>query len=57
VNASDIIRNLQFAQEARRNAHRAMRERLPGWRIYFKAEMNRAIRKWRTYAESVRTSL
>jgi hypothetical protein len=54
MNVSDTLRNFLFAQEARRNAHRALHERLPGWRIYFKAEMNRAIRKWRAYVDSVR---
>lgn len=42
------------AVEARRHAHEAMKTRLPGWRIYFRAEMQRAIRNWRRYAEAVR---
>jgi hypothetical protein len=42
------------AVEARRHAHEAMKTRLPGWRIYFHAEMQRAIRNWRRYAEAVR---
>lgn len=43
-----------LAQEARRNAHFARRTKLPWWRIYFKAEMRRAIRKWQAFAEAAR---
>lgn len=42
------------AVEARNNAHSALRSGLPGRIIYFKAEMRRAIRKWRQYAEAMR---
>lgn len=42
------------ATEARRNARIALHSRLPGWRIYFRAEMGRAIRKWRNYKAAVR---
>lgn len=44
------------ALQARRSAHSIRRSRLPGWRIYFKAEMQRAMRKWRAYADKVRTA-
>jgi hypothetical protein len=51
----NALENLMAAMEARRIAHNVRRSRLPGWRLYFKAEMGRAIRKWRQYADAVRT--
>lgn len=48
--------NYFAAVEARRNAHFALRTKLPGRRIYFKAEMQRAIRKWREYVAAVRAA-
>lgn len=42
------------AIEARNSARSALRSGLPGRVIYFKAEMRRAIRKWRQYVEAVR---
>lgn len=44
------------ATEARRNARLALHSKLPGWRIYFRSEMGRAIRKWRSYADAVRAA-
>lgn len=49
-------RNYFAAVEARRNAHFALRSRLPGRLIYFKAEMQRAIAKWREYVAAVRAT-
>lgn len=46
----------QAALSSRNNAKFALRSRLPGWRIYFKAEMRRAIAKWRAYANATRQS-
>ena len=45
------------SEDARRNARFALRSGLPGRMIYFRAEMQRAIRKWRQYAEAMRASL
>lgn len=42
--------------EARRAARGALRSRLPGRVIYFKASMRRAISKWRQYADLRRAS-
>jgi hypothetical protein len=50
----NALRSYQMSIEARRSAHFARRTKLPGWRIYFKAAMRRAITKWRQYAEEVR---
>lgn len=50
------LRNFFGAMEARRNAHFALRSGLPGRVIYFKAEMRRAISKWRQYVNAVRAS-
>lgn len=44
----------QAALSSRNNAKFALRSKLPGWRIYFKAEMRRAIAKWGQYAECAR---
>lgn len=52
---NDAFVHFYHATEARRNARFALHSKLPGWRIYFKAEMRRAIRKWQAYAEAVRT--
>lgn len=50
------FRNYFSAVEARRNAHFALRSGLPGRLIYFKAEMRRAIAKWREYVNAVRAA-
>ena len=50
------FRNYFAAVEARRNAHFALRSKLPGRVIYAKAEMRRAITKWREYVSAVRAT-
>lgn len=49
--SNDAYRFLLDCIEARRSAHTMMRTGLPGRVIYFKAAMQRAISKWRQYAE------
>lgn len=53
---TDAYRFYHDAAEARREAHFIMRTRLPGWRIYAAAKLNRAISKWRQYAEAKRAT-
>lgn len=43
------------AMQARRNARFVRRSKLPGWRLYHRSELRRAIKKWRLYAEAMRT--
>ncbi|MFA7256961.1 MAG: hypothetical protein WC047_05245 [Kiritimatiellales bacterium] len=45
------------AVEARQSARLAMHSRLPGWRIYHRSALRRAIINWRRYAEIARDLL
>jgi putative component of toxin-antitoxin plasmid stabilization module len=51
---NEAYRAFRDAIEARRQAHHLRRSRGPGWRIYFRMKMARALRKWKQYAEAVR---
>lgn len=54
--SADAYRAFYDAINARREAHYLARVRGPGWRIYFRMSMARAIRKWRQYAEAKRAA-
>lgn len=54
--SADAYRFYHDAVEARREAHFIMRSRLPGWLIYARAKLARAISKWQQYAEAVRNA-
>lgn len=47
--STDALRFYYDALEARRNAHSIRRSRLPGWKLYYRAAMRRAISKWRQF--------
>lgn len=46
---NDALRFYFDAVEARRDAHSMRRSRLPGWKIYYRAAMRRAISKWQQF--------
>lgn len=50
----DAILEFRRAEEARSNARFAARTKLPGWKIYFRAEMRRAARKRRSFYAMMR---
>lgn len=52
--SNEGLRHFYSAIQARSNAHFAMRSKLPGRTIYFKAELRRAIRAWKRFAEARR---
>lgn len=50
---ADALRFYYDAIEARRNAHSIMRSRLPGWKLYHRAAMRRAISKWQQFRRAM----